>query len=326
MQVLVTGASGLIGGNVARGLAARGDHVVALLRPGSDAPALHGYAYRRVEGDVRDRASVERSIEGCEAVVHAAAVVSLWQAREREMNEVNVDGSRNVLAESLRARIPRVVHVSSIDALGLPPEGQSIGDEEPPSNRLMPGPYALSKRRADDVARDLAARGLPVSLIHPGFVFGPWDTKPSSGRMILTIARGMPAYPGRGANVFVGVSDVVAAVLAALERGVAGRGYIVAAHNLTYREAFTRIARVIGVRTPRLAIPTALTMALGAVGSIAQSLLGRELDVNLVTARNGAIVRTVSSSRARDELGVIHTGFDEAVEEAVRWFRARGDL
>ena len=326
LQVLVTGASGLIGGNVARGLAAGGHQVAALLRPGSEVPALHGFAYRRVDGDVRDPASVERAIDGCDAVVHAAALVCMWQARERDMSEVNVDGSRHVFEASLRARIRRVVHISSIDALGLPPEGRPIGDEEASGNRLMPGPYALSKRRADDVARDFAARGLPVSLIHPGFVFGPWDTKPSSGRMILAIARGMPAYPKGGANVFVGVADVVAVVLAALERGVPGRGYIVAAHNLTYQEAFTRIARVIGVQPPRLGIPPGLTLALGAVGSIAQSLLGRELDVNLVTARNAVMARTVSSTRARDELGVIHQGFDGAVAEAVQWFRARGDL
>jgi dihydroflavonol-4-reductase len=169
--------------------------VVTLLRPGSEAPALQGFAYRRVEGDVRDRASIERAIEGCDAVVHAAAIVSMWRAREREMNEVNVDGSRNVLEASLRARIRRVVHMSSIDALGLPPGGRPIGGEEPPGNRLMPGPYALSKRRADGIARDLAARGLPVCLIHPGFVFGRWDTKPSSGRMSLAIARGMPGRP-----------------------------------------------------------------------------------------------------------------------------------
>jgi dihydroflavonol-4-reductase len=326
LQVLVTGASGLIGGNVARALAASGHGVVALLRPGSEAPALDGFAYRRVEGDVRDGASIGRAIAGCDAVVHAAAIVSMWRARERDMNAVNVDGSRNVFEASLRARVRRVVHVSSIDALGLRPPGRPIADEEPAGKRLMPGPYALSKRRADDIARDFAARGLPVSLIHPGFVFGPWDVKPSSGRMILAIARGMPAYPAGGANVFVAVSDVVAAVLAALEKGVTGRGYIVAPHNLTYREAFTRIARVLGVKPPALAIPRAATIALGAAGSMVQSLLARELDVNLVTARNGVIARSVSSTRARDELGVVHAGFDEAVNDAVQWFRARGDL
>lgn len=321
MKVLVTGASGLVGGNIARALALRGDEVVALLRAGSKAPALDDLPHRRAEGDVRDAASVGRAVDGCEAVVHAAAVASMWARRADEMESVNVGGARNVLEAALAAGVRRAVHVSSIDALGLPPGGAPLGDDEPDTHPLMPGPYAASKRRADQVARELAGRGLAVCLVNPAYVFGPWDVKPSSGRMILVIARGVPVYPTHGGNAFVAASDVVAAVLAALEKGAPGRRYIVAPHSLSYKEAFTRIARMAGARPPWLPVPRAVALLAGALGSAAQMIARRELDVNLVVARSGAIARSVASTRAHDELGVVHAPFESGVEDALRWFR-----
>ncbi len=248
MITLVTGVTGLVGNNVVRGLLAEGQAVRVLARDGSDARPLAGLDVEIVRGDVRDRQAVERAVCGAERVVHAAADVRIgWTGLQRS-RAINVEGARNV-ALAARTHGARMVHVSSIDALGLA-QGDAATDEDTPVAGGVPCPYVVTKREAEQAVLDLVAEGLQASIVNPGFMIGPYDWKPSSGRMLLQVARGWGLFAPLGANSYCDVRDVTAGILAAIAHGRPGRRYILAGETLSYFQAWRIFAQVTGGTPP----------------------------------------------------------------------------
>ena len=248
MACLVTGGTGLVGNNVVRLLLERGNAVRVLVRPGADRRPFEGLDVERAEGDVCDAASVERACQGISTIVHSAGIVHFgWSGLERQ-RAVNVQGTRNV-AEAARRAGARLVHVSSIDALGVARPDQPA-DEDSPRTGKIPCPYVLTKREGEEVVRSATAAGLDAVIVNPGFMLGPWDWKPSSGRMLLEVAqRFTPVAPTGGLSV-CDVRDVAAAIVTAGERAPGGRQYILAGENLTYLAIWCLFAEVSGGQKP----------------------------------------------------------------------------
>ena len=325
---LVTGATGLVGGNLVRALLARGRRVRVLVRPSSRAPHLAELPdVEHAPGDVTDPDSLAAACAGMEDVYHCAALVSMWPRMADAMWKVNVEGTDHVIAAARRAGVRRLVHCSSVDAIGLPEDGTPSGEETPWNwDRLgLDNPYARTKYESQ--RRVLAAaRTLDAVVVNPTFMLGAWDARPSSGRMILEVAAGKAVGYPAGGNNFVDVEDVAAGMIAAAERGRRGECYILGGVDLTYREMFTLIAEVLGVRPPRVALPYPLAWVGGRAGDVIGMLTGREPAVTSITARLGWVGHYYSPRKAIAELGLPQTPIRAAIERAVRWFRAHGML
>jgi dihydroflavonol-4-reductase len=295
-----------------------------LARGGRQPVALAGFDYELVDGDLTDPASVIRAVTGCRQVYHAAASIAFWCRSQREFDtvrRVNVDGTRAVLEAAAAAGVERVVHVSTVDAIGLPPPG-SVADETtdwPPGR--IDTVYAITKREAEAVALTAA---VDTVVVNPGFMIGAFDPKPSSGRLLVPLLRA-PAvfYPTRGGNNFVDVRDVVAGTMAAMENGRRGERYILGGENLTYRELFERGVSAIGRRVPLLPLAKPVAVLAARALEAAARVTGAEPALAVSLARLAFAEHYYDSSKAARELGLPRTPIDEALTAALSWLRTR---
>lgn len=319
---LVTGATGLVGNNVVRMLLDRGDSVRVLVRKGCDPRPLAGLPVEIVEGDVRDGESVARACRGVGAVIHAAGHVRIgWSGLELQ-RAVNVEGTRHVAAAA-NAAGARMVHVSSVDALGIRSLDNPADEETPLEGNLLV-PYVVTKREAEQVVLEEVGRGLAAMIVNPGFMLGPWDWKPSSGQMLLAVGRRRFLLAPPGWFGVCDVRDVAAAILAALERGTPGRRYITTGPTICYADAMRVFAEVTGARVP-FSPPGPITLAIvGWACDLWTRLTGREPPVNSGALRVARLPKSYSSARAERELGYRARPLRETVQDAWDWFRQNG--
>jgi dihydroflavonol-4-reductase len=239
-----------------------------------------------------------------------------------EARAINVAGTRNVAEAALQVNA-RMVHVSSIDALAEWRGGPPV-TEETPITGGVPCPYVLSKREAEQVVLDFTAKGLLASIVNPGFMVGPNDWKPSSGTMLISVASGWGLWVPTGSNCFCDVRDVADGILSALERGQAGRRYILAGPSMTYRQAWRIFAEVSGGTPPLFPMGPLVRYGAGYVGDVVALLTKREPLVNSAATAISAQRRDFSSARAEAELGYRVRPLRESAADAWAWFKAHG--
>jgi dihydroflavonol-4-reductase len=322
---LVTGGNGFVGCHVARALLARGDRVRILVREGSDVRALEGLQWERAAGDLRDAEAVERAARGCDEIYHVAADYRLWVLDEAAMYATNVDGTRNVIAAARRAGAARVVHTSTVGALGIP--GKGPGREDTPvALGDMVGAYKRSKFLAEQIAIAAARDGAPVVIVNPSTPIGARDYKPTpTGRIIVDfLNRRMPAYVDTGLNL-VDVEDVARGHLLAAGRGRVGEKYILGGEDLTLAEFFARLAALSGMPAPKVKIPYAVAygFALGAE-AISRTVTRRPPRASLTEVRMARKKMFFDSGKARAELGYAPRPIDGAIRRAIAFFRESG--
>ena len=275
-------------------------------------------------GDLRDSASLERAVEGCSVVFHAAADYRLWTREPEEMYRSNVEGTRAMLEAARQAGVERLVYTSTVGCIDVPPEG--LGDETSPA-RLedMQGPYKRSKFLAEKVALEFAERGFPVVIVNPTAPVGDHDFKPTpTGKIVVDFVRGaMPAYVDTGLNV-VDVRDVANGHLAACERGVAGERYILGAENLTLQQILAALAGILKRKPPRVQIPYAVAYAAGWASTAWAEMTGGEPRAPLDAVRMSRKKMWVRHDKAARELGYSPEPAVDALSRAVAWFRENG--
>ena len=323
VDVLVTGATGLVGNNVVRMLVSRGESVRAFVRSRQAAErCLAGLPVETIEGALGDHEGVQAAVDGARIVIHAAAMVHCGWRHEDEMAAANVDGTRIVAAAARRAGA-RFVHVSSVDAIGLRADGVPADEETPPGG--MPEcPYVVTKRGAEGAVHDEIARGLDAVIVNPVYMLGPWDWKPSSGRMLLEVGAGKGLFAPPGGNDFVDVRDVAGGILAAVTRGQLGRRYILGGHSMSYLDAWRVFARIAGRMQPLGTAPRGIVRMAGLAGDLASLFTARELPVNSAATRMSMLPHNFSYRRAQAELGYAFRSLDETVADAWEWFVTRG--
>ena len=321
-MILVTGASGFLGGHVARALVERGCRVRALVRPSSDLRGIADLELDRATGDLRDPASLDKALAGCHTVYHVAADYRLWARDPSELYRSNVDGTRNLLEAARRAGVRRIVYTSTVGCIGVRGDGAPGDEDSSASLEEMTGAYKRSKFLAEQAALDHARRGLPVVVVNPTAPVGDRDIKPTpTGRIIVDFLLGrMPAYVDTGLNL-VDVRDVAAGHLLAAERGRPGERYILGARNMTLLQVLESLARLSGRPAPKVRIPYAVAWLYGAAGTALASLTGREPRAPLEAVRMSRRKMWVRTDKAERELGFRPGAVEEALSRAVEWFR-----
>jgi len=322
MTTLVTGATGLVGNNVVRLLRCEGETVRALVRDTSDPRPLAGLEVEAVIGDIRDIESVRRAMAGVSQVVHSAARVHIGWTGLESQRAINVEGTRNV-ATAARDANAKMVHVSSVDTLGVG-SPDLPADEDSPREGKVPCSYVTTKREAEQAFLDEVSRGLEGIVVNPGFMLGPWDWKPSSGRMLLEVARRFTPFAPKGGCSVCDVRDVAAGILAALQRGTIGRRYILGGENLTYFDLWKRIINLTGGTAPICRAGPLMRIIAGRGGDLIGKITGREPDVNSASVGMSDLYHYYSIARAQRELGYVVRPLEESIADAWSWFQAEG--
>jgi dihydroflavonol-4-reductase len=331
MNCFVTGASGFIGANLVHELVARGHHVKALLRAGSDLRGLEGVSFERIEGELADRHGLQAALRGCDWCFHVAASYHLWLPDYRPMYAANVEGTRAVLEAAAEAGCTRMVYTSTVGCIGLPKaaNGRLTPTDEttPVSEAQMANHYKRSKWQAEQAALELARRGLPIIIVNPSAPIGPRDVKPTpTGKVIVDfLNRAMPAYLDTGLN-WVHVRDVVAGHILAAEKGRIGERYILgnAEGNWTMKEAFAVLEEITGVPGPKIRIPYFLALGAAFVDEAISGFTHKPPKAPLAGVRMGKYKMFFSPAKAIRELGLPQTPPRQALADAVEWFQANG--
>lgn len=334
MTILITGATGFIGGNLARALDARGHAVRALVRPTANDLAIRDTAVAQVPGDLLDPDSLRRAVAGCDAVYHCAATYAFWSSNPADLYRANVEGTRNLLDAARNAGVRRVVFTSSVSTIGLPagsgadPHGQLGVESMPPDPSHLIGHYKQSKYQAECLALAANDSDLEVVVVNPCAPVGQWDVKPTpTGRIPLDFARGrIPGYLNTGMNL-VDVADVAQGHILAMERGRPGERYILGHRNLTLSEVFGMLAAITGRRAPRLRFPFWFITGLAHCDKwLEGSIMRRHPAIPLEGVKIARHPMYVSSQKAVAELGLPQSPVETALENAVRWFTDHGYL
>ena len=326
MLVFVTGATGFVGSHVAQVLAEQGADLRLLVRPSSNPRNIQGLKAERVTGDLRDPASLEKVMAGCDVLFHVAADYRLWIRDPEQMYRANVDGTRAILQAARSNRVRRVVYTSSVATMGFTSDGQPADENSPVSLDSMIGHYKRSKFMAEEVAIKAAKSGMDVVVVNPTTPVGEQDIKPTpTGRIIVDfLKKKFPAYVDTGLNL-VDVKECARGHVAALERGRSGERYILGGENLTLKQILDKLAVITGLPSPKVKLPYAVALASGLVDTVVTGLLlRREPRVTLDAVRMGRKKMFVSSAKAARELGWKTVPVEGALRRAVEWFQANG--
>jgi dihydroflavonol-4-reductase len=329
LKAFVTGATGFLGSHVARVLAEQGAELRLLVRPTSDLRNIADLNADRVEGDLRDPASIEKALSGCDVVFHVAADYRLWVRDPAAMYRSNVEGTRGLLEAARKQGVGRIVYTSSVATMGFGSgsnNGSPADEESPVALADMIGHYKRSKFMAEQVAIEAARSGVDVVVVNPTTPVGERDIKPTpTGRIVVDfLKRKFPAYVDTGLNL-VDATECARGHVQALEKGRAGERYILGGENLTLKQILDRLAAITGLAAPTVKVPHVVALA-GAVfyEMVMGRLLGREPRATIDEVRMSRKMMFVSSAKAERELGWRVIPVDEALRRSVEWFRANG--
>src|SRR3954469_4809292 len=315
-KTLVTGGNGFLGSAVVRLLAARGDELKLTRRRRSRLEDLEDIEHESVQCDVLDRAAVRRALRGVERVFHLAGLVSMRPEDSERLFEVNVGGTRIVLEECLRAGVEQVVYTSSVGAIGPAPDGGATDEKQVFTAGHLGIPYINSKHEAEGEAYHLAARGLPVVIVNPAYVFGRGDVYGRATSIVRRFMLGrIPAYVPGALNV-VDVQDVARGHLLADERGTVGERYILGNRNYTLDRLFADLSRMSGAEPP------ALRLTPGVALRLAQAAGGRGR-IGVQEVRLASHWWTYKNTKAKRELGFRPSPHEDTLEATVDWYRER---
>jgi dihydroflavonol-4-reductase len=326
LKAFVTGATGFLGSHVARVLSEQGAQLRLLIRPTSNLKNLEGLNAETATGDLRDAASLEKAIAGCDTVFHVAADYRLWVTDPNQMYRSNVEGTRAILNAARKNGVQRVVYTSSVATMGFTSNGHPADEESPVSLGEMIGPYKRSKFMAEQLALEAGRNGMHVVTVNPTTPIGEQDVKPTpTGRIVVDfLKRKFPAYVETGLNL-VDVRECARGHIAALEKGRPGERYILGGENLTLKQILDTLGKITGLPSPKIKLPYLFAFAAGVVDeAITGRILKREPRATVDTVRMGKKKMFASSDKAERELGWKIVPVEDALRRAVDWFRANG--
>ena len=319
-KILVTGGTGFIGSLLARRLVEQEYEVKILRRVNSPLTNIYDIKIEHCIGDVRDIDSLRSAMQGCDTVFHTAAVISFWKPKHTLMYEVNVNGTRNIVQACLTNNIERLVHTSSIAAIGKPIPPHTFADETTPFNwNSSLNGYKHSKYLGEQEVMKGVQQGLAAVIVNPAVVIGPGDIHFNGSDFIRKSKQGLiPFYLQGGMNVAY-VEDVVRGHIAAALRGRSGERYILGGTNLTHKEAFQIIARIVNGHVPKINMPVPFVKLAAKFFDGLGTLTNKEPMITSELISGAGLHNWYTSAKAERELGYTITPFEDAVLRTYQW-------
>jgi dihydroflavonol-4-reductase len=326
MKVFLTGATGFVGGHVARAFAKSGADLRLLVRKTSRLDNLENLKAETVTGDLREPEGLRSAVSGCEIVAHVAADYRLWVRDPEAMLAANVSGTRDLLRLAREEGVRRVVYTSSVATMGFKSDGTIVDEDSPVALKDMIGHYKRSKFLAEQEALQAAAAGQEVMVLNPTSPIGDADLKPTpTGQIVVDfLNRKFPAYMDTGLNL-VDVNEVARMHVAATAAGRPGERYILGGENLTLKQILDKMSAITGLPSPTVKVPHAVALAFAYFDqTFSGRLRGREPRATVESVKMGMKKMYASSAKAERELGFKVLPVYGALRSAIDWFRAHG--
>jgi dihydroflavonol-4-reductase len=326
LRIFITGATGFVGGHVARHYAAEGASLRLLTRQTSRLDSLSGIDAEMVTGDLREPEKLRSALTGCDALVHVAADYRLWVRDPEQMYAANVGGTRELLKLAREVGVPRAVYTSSVATMGFKTDGTIVNEDTPVALADMIGHYKRSKFLGELEAIQAAKSGQHVIILNPTTPIGFGDAKPTpTGRIVVDfLNKKFPAYVDTGLNL-VDVDEVARMHLVALNRGIPGERYILGGENLTLKQILDRMSAITGLPSPTMKVPHAVAMAFAFFDeNITGKLRGKEPRATVEAVRMGKKMMFASSAKAERDLDFKIMPIYNAMRSSIDWFIANG--
>lgn len=328
MKVLLLGGNGLLGHNVLKQLLQQGHEVHALLRSSLDKEASkwEGMSDRFTlyRGSFLDEAALQEAAEGCEAIINCAGVTDMSLLRYEDYLPVNCDLCRRLVQLMERRHITRLVHTSTANTIGFGIPLQPADEQAPMQPPFSRSYYGLSKREGEEVLLQVVRQHSDwhIVIVNPGFMVGAYDTKPSSGTLLLTGYRKPLMVAPRGGKSFVHVADAAVAIVNALDMGVHGSRYLLTGQNLSLRQFYRLQAQVCGYRQWLLPLPNAVLVVAGWCGDLLR-LCGLRTQLSTRNVRQLMVREYYDNTSARTALAMPDTPISKAISDFFAWYRSK---
>jgi len=319
VKVFLTGGTGFIGGNVAKQLRERGDEVVCLVRNPAKTAKLNELGCEMLSGDLSDESAIRSGMQGCDAVIHAAAVYEVGiPAKQRPaMREANVGGTERVLGAALELKIPRVVYVSTVGIFGNT-HGEVVDESYEHPAKDFTSAYEETKWEAHQVAKRLIGEGLPCVIVQPGGVYGPGDTSSIAQLLDQFLSGKMPLMPFPEMGMCLShVDDIAGGILLGLDKGRSGETYVISGPATRIREAIEMVAKVSGRKAPKRNLPTPLMKAMIPLGPLVGKVMGQPPNLRELIASADGVTFWAGYDKAQRELGYSPRGLEEGLRQTL---------
>jgi dihydroflavonol-4-reductase len=324
--VLVTGADGMLGSNIVRELLLRNYKVRAFIQPGRSANTLDGLDIEFVAGDVLNIGDIEKAVDNCDYIIHAAASTSIWPARNRSVYDINLEGTMNVVWVASEKKIKRLVHISSACVFAA---GDDVrpGNESGSFNGYKYGlDYINSKYDAQKVVMKAVHCGLDAIIVNPTFMIGAFDSSQGSNSLILALTRGKIFVNPPGGKNFICAKDAAIAICNALTMGRKGECYILGNQNLSYKQFFDLTAEVVNCKPPQVSLSPYLIKAFGLISNFIASVFNKRPLITNQAARMSCDQHFFNSEKAVRELNLPQSPITQGIEESYTWFKQKNLL
>lgn len=324
MRFFVTGATGFIGLWLVRHLVESGHDVSILARQDQAPEDLRQFGIRVFKGDVLDRECLDRAFQKQDGIFHLAGYVGYKRWERQIMQQVNVEGTRNVINACLKNNVGRLVHMSSVNAIGASPNGEILNENSRYSLDAYSLGYSETKKEAEELVK-AANENLDCVILNPSTVYGPGDGRKSSRSLQIKVAKGkFPFYPSGGVSV-ADVHEVVRATLTAFHKGRRSERYILAGENLKVKEVFELIALEAGVPPPRINMPNWVLSSVGKVGDLLEHM-GAKGPINSESAILAQMYNWFDSKKAQQELNYKIISAKTCIHNSIQWMKEQGIL
>lgn len=333
MKVLLTGATGFIGGNIARKLCENGFETKVLVRENSNTLNIEKLPVIISYGDLCDKNSLQKALKGCNGLFHTAAKYSFWAKNPESFYKVNVEGTKNIINAAIEAGVEKIVYTSSESTIKLPEKNESSNKSNKNNQKInhyetndincVAGDYKKSKILAELEVLKMIEKKWPVIIINPTTPIGPGDVKPTpTGKIILDyLNRKMPAYVNTGLNI-VDVEDVAIGHLLAFQKAKIGKRYIIGNKNLTLKQIFEILENITKIKAPKIEIPLWIAKSLGYIDEFfSGKVLKKYPKIPVAAVKTAYKYRFFDCTKDIEELGIDLTPVEISFEKAIKWFK-----